>query len=58
MLTTNCLKSPALSLLLNPSCVEPKQSAFLTQLLLEEVDLESNSEPTSPVAKPVLHTRA
>ena len=39
----------------NPSCVELKHSAFLAQLLLEEVDLESTSEPTSPVGKPVLH---
>ena len=38
-----------------PSCVELKHSAFLAQLLLEEVDLESTSEPTSPVEKPVLH---
>ena len=33
----------------DPSCVELKHSAFLAQLLLEEVDL------TSPVRKPVLH---
>ena len=39
----------------DPSCVELKHSAFLAQLLLEEVDLESTSEPTSPVRKPVLH---
>ena len=39
----------------DPSCVELKHSALLAQLLLEEVDLESNSEPTSPVGKPVLH---
>ena len=39
----------------DPSCVDPKQSAFLAQLLLEEVDLESTSEPTSPVGKAVLH---
>ena len=39
----------------DPSCVEVKHSAFLAQLLLEEVDLESTSEPTSPVGKPVLH---
>ena len=37
------------------SRVELKHSAFLAQLLLEEVDLESTSEPTSPVGKPVLH---
>ena len=37
----------------DPSCVELKHSAFLAQLLLEEV--ESTSEPTSPVGKPVLH---
>ena len=39
----------------DPSCVELKHSALLAQLLLEEVDLESTSEPTSPVGKPVLH---
>ena len=39
----------------DPSCVELKHSAFLAQLLLEEVDLESTSEPTPPVGKPVLH---
>ena len=39
----------------DPSCVELKHSAFLAQLLLEEVDRESTSEPTSPVGKPVLH---
>ena len=39
----------------DPSCVELKHSAFLAQLLLEEVDLESTSEPTSPVGKRVLH---
>ena len=39
----------------DPSCVELKHSAFLAQLLLKEVDPESTSEPTSPVAKPVLH---
>ena len=38
----------------DPSCVELKHSAFLAQLLLEEVDLESTAEPTSPVRKPVL----
>ena len=38
-----------------PSCVELKHSAPLAQLLLEEVDLESTSEPTSPVEKPSLH---
>ena len=37
------------------SCVELKHSAFMAQLLLEEVHLESTSEPTSPVWKPVLH---
>ena len=41
----------------DPSCVEPKHSAFLAQLLLEEVDLESTSEPTFPVGKPVLHVQ-
>ena len=39
----------------DPSCVDLKNSAFLAQLLLEEVDLESTSEPASPVGKPVLH---
>ena len=39
----------------DPSCVELEHSAFLAQLLLEEVDLESTPEPTSPVGKPVLH---
>ena len=39
---------------IDPSCVELKHSAFMAQLLLEEVDLESTSEPTSPVGKPVL----
>ena len=39
----------------DPTCVELKHSAFLAQVLLEEVDLESPSEPTSPVGKPVLH---
>ena len=39
----------------DPSCVELKHSAFLAQLFLEEVDLESTSEPTSSVGKPVLH---
>ena len=39
----------------DPSGVELKHSAFLAQLLLEEVDLESTSEPTSPVEKLVLH---
>ena len=39
----------------DPSCVELKHSAFLAQLLLEEVDLGAASEPTSPVGKPVLH---
>ena len=39
----------------DPSCVDLKHSAFLAQRLLEEVDLESTSEPTSPVGKTVLH---
>ena len=30
-------------------CVDLKHSAFLAQLLLEEVDLESTSEPAPPV---------
>ena len=38
----------------DPSCVELKKSAFLAQLLLEEIDLESTSEPASLVGKPVL----
>ena len=42
---------------MDPSCVELKHSAFLAQLLLEEVDPESTSEPTSPVGKPVLHVQ-
>ena len=39
----------------DPSCVEPKHSAFLAKLLLEEVDLESTSEPAFPIGKLVLH---
>ena len=39
----------------DPSCVELKNSTFLAQLLLEEVDLESTSEANSPVGEPVLH---
>ena len=39
----------------DPSCVDLKHSAFLAQLLLEEVNLESTSEPAPPVGKPVLH---
>ena len=39
----------------DPSDVELKHSAFLAKLLLEEVDLESTSEPTSPVRRLVLH---
>ena len=39
----------------DPSCVDLKHSAFLAQLLLEEVDLESTSEPVSPGGKSVLH---
>ena len=39
----------------DPSCVDLKHSAFLAQLLLEEVDLESTSDPATPVWKPVLH---
>ena len=38
-----------------PSCVDLKHSIFLAQLLLEEVDLESTSEPAPHVGKPVLH---
>ena len=38
----------------NPSCVELKHSVSLDQLFLEEVDLDSTSEPASPVGKPVL----
>ena len=37
--------------------VDLKHSAFLAQLLLEEVDLESTSEPAPPVGKPVLHMK-
>ena len=42
----------------DPSCVDLRHSAFLAQLLLEEVDLESTSEPASTVGKPVqpMHT--
>ena len=39
---------------IDPSCVDLKHSAFLAQLLLEEVDVESTSEPASLVGKPVL----
>ena len=39
----------------DPSCVDLKHSAFLAQLVLEEVDLESTFQPASPVGKPVLH---
>ena len=39
----------------DPSCVDLKHSAFPAQLLLEEVDLESTSEPAPRVGKPVLH---
>ena len=39
----------------DPSSVDLKGSAFLAQLLLEEVDLNSTSEKPSPVGKPVLH---
>ena len=38
----------------DPSCVDLKHGAFLAQLMLEEVDLESTSEPTVQVGKPVL----
>ena len=41
----------------NLSCLELKHNAFLAQLLLEEVDLESTSDQTSPVGKPVLHVQ-
>ena len=41
----------------DPSCVDLKHSASLVGLLLEEVDLQSTSKPTSPVGKPVLHMR-
>ena len=40
---------------IDPSCVELKHSAFLAQLLLEEVDVGSTSEATSAVGKHVLH---
>ena len=39
----------------DPSCVDLKHSAFLAQLLLEEVDLQLTPEPASPLGKPVLH---
>ena len=42
-------------LLIDPSCVDLKHSAFLAQLLLEQVDLQSTLEQGSPVEKPVLH---
>ena len=42
----------------DPSCVELKHSAFLAHVLLEEVNLESTSEPTSPVGKLVLHMQS
>ena len=35
-----------------------KHSAFLAQLLLEEVDLESASKQPSPVGKPLLHMQS
>ena len=41
----------------DPGCVELKHSAFLAQLSLEEVDLESTSKPTSPVGKPVVQVQ-
>ena len=41
--------------LVNPSCVDLKHSAFLAQLLLHKVDLDSTPEQCSPVGKPVLH---
>ena len=39
----------------DPSCVDLRHSAFLAQLLLQEVDLESTSESASPVGRQVLH---
>ena len=39
----------------DPSCVDLKHSAFLGQLLLEEVDLEATSGQRSPIGKPLLH---
>ena len=39
----------------DPSCVELEHSAFLAKLFLQEVDLESTSEQSSPAGKPVLH---
>ena len=39
----------------DPHCVELKHSAFLAQLLLDEVDLDTTSGQASPVGKPVLH---
>ena len=39
----------------DPSYVQLKHGAFLAQLLLEEVDLESTSEQTTPVGTPVLY---
>ena len=43
--------------LVDPSCVELKHSAFPAQLMLHKVGLESTSEPTSPVGKPVRDMR-
>ena len=40
----------------DPSCVDLKHSAFLAQLLLEQVDVVSTSEKRSPVGKTVRHT--
>ena len=39
----------------DPHCAELKHSAFLAQLLLEEVDLDTTSGQPSAVGKPVLH---
>ena len=39
----------------DPSCGDLKHSAFLVQLLLEEIHPESTAEPAPHVGKPVLH---
>ena len=41
----------------DPGCIDVKHSAFLAQLLHEEVVLEPASEQRSPVGKPVLHVQ-
>ena len=55
MPTISCLKFASSIPRVDPSCVDLKHSAFVAQLLLEEVDLGSISEQCCPVWKPVLH---